>query len=660
MKTKTKINLQMTKKQLEKNIGKKIGLLGLCVALLSPVGNVYAAENTNHIANSTTNDDLEQSVDSFMQDKMKEYQIPGAAVVVVEDGKVVLEKGYGKSNVEENKDFSRDTTFRIASITKTFTATALLQLIEEGKVDKNQNILEYLPDLKLNNPYQTPVTVENLLNYTSGLDSSVLLELSHEEMEMPCGYLLQEMNKKDLTVVTEPGTRIQYCSYGVVLEGCIIEAISGESCADYIANHVLTPLDMKHTAMSFMNQNMSHGYIVQNNQLREYTLTGYFKLYPEGGMISSVEDMSHYIQMFLNNGKYGDAQVLHEDTTQSMLNQSYSYDTLLPGMCYGFSEYDSQGVRLAGHGGYSSDGFLAQVDLYPQYQSGTFLVVNQGNNNITDEFRDYYIDYKEWNTQPQVALENKENTLPITGTYRFSDYSKTTLCKGDVFGGVGEVTITKRNRDTGIEGQIQLDGINEFTKEAYSYVANRMDDTHYQIEGQDKYVVFLTENGKVTGMAMTDDSWHGYYDKIRWYETGKLHVSLTVAAILMYLVCSIGILGRVLLGIGIKKIRIKSAFDWKRKLTILWISFMNAGFLIYSMYRWGDRLRYEIPVDVKMNLMMPFAGMAGMLVLLVLLGKEFVHKQGKIRNRIFDVCFLIISVLYLLLLNYYNLIGFHY
>lgn len=634
---------------------KRMIAAGLSIAMLlaSPAMNVNAAE-----AEKKPTQNFEESVDAFFDEKMQEYDIPGAAVAVVEDGKVVLEKCYGVSNVKENVPFDNDTTFRIASITKTFTATALMQLVEQGKVELKEDIMTYLPELKLENPYEVPVTVENLLTYTSGIDSSTLLELSYEEIEMPCGYLLNEMNQKDLTVVEKPGTHIAYCSYGVVLEGCIIEAVSGESCANYIANHILAPLEMKDTKMSMTDEAMSNGYIVMNQQLMEYTMDGYFKLYPEGGLISSVDDMAKYMQMLLNDGNYMGKQVLMPETAACMLEQAVTYDALLPGMCYGFGEYDEQGVRVVGHGGYAPDGFLSQIDLYPQSKSGTFVIVNQGSNNdIATDFRAFYINARNLASDVESVEmdEIQEENYNVAGNYRFSDYSKTTLCKGDAFGGVGEVQVTSDGTD-----KITLKGINEFTGASYEYEARKLDETHYQIGNESRYIVFLTEEENVVGMAMTDDSWHGYYEKIKWYETGTVQVPFVVLAIFVYLGCILGLVLKLLLHFARRGRKPIEQWDKKRYLVQGWISFMNAGFLIYSLYRWGDCLRYSIPLDVKINLMMPIAGLAGTVLLLVMNVKEYKECTGKMRNRVWDTCFLAVSVIYLFILNYWNLLGFRY
>ena len=174
------------------------------------------------------------------------------------------------------------------------------------------------------------------------------------------------------------------------------------------------------------------------------------------------------------------------------------------------------------------------------------------------------------------------------------------------------------------------------------------------------YIAFLTEDEKVTGMAMTDDSWHGFYEKINWYENGTIHMIFVGMAIVMYLVCILGLVLRFVFRI-VKKKKTK-AEPWKMKRYFLQgcISFMNAGFLIYSLYFWGDRLRYSIPLDVKINLMMPVAGMAGTIILLVMNVKEYTDGLGKVKSRVWDRCYIIVSVLYLLILMYWNLFGFQY
>ncbi|WP_162300670.1 serine hydrolase domain-containing protein [Anaerosacchariphilus polymeriproducens] len=607
--------------------------------------------------------EMETALDSFFEKEMKKNNIPGAAVVVVKDGKEFIKKSYGFADVDTKLDFDKDiTTFRIASITKVFTSTALMKLVEEGKVRLDSDIRSYLPELKIKNPYDKPITVENLLTHTSGIDSSSLKELSYKKQDMPCGYLLNEMNQKHLTVISEPGSHIEYCSYGVVLQGCIIEAVSGMSCKDYIAKNLLEPIKMKDTIMSMEDEKLSTGYNCINNKLKRSTLEGCFKLYPEGGLISSLTDMGHFIQTYLNDGNYGGQQILDKGTVENILRTHAEYDEILPGMCYGFSEYQEQGVRLVGHGGYAPDGFLSQLDLYPDENIGTFIVVNQGsNNNITEEFRTFFVSYLNMKSSKQKINEAKGETdsYQVAGTYRLSDYSKTTLCKGDAFGGVGEVNIKKLK-----SGKILISGRDEFTGKACKFIAKKQEPLKYKIKDSDKYVVFHTQGSKVINMAMSDSSWHGYYEKLSWYETSGVQMPAFLAGLLMYSFCILVFVLRV------SKCFVFKCLGKERKITEKWnkiryilitlISFMYAGFYIYSMFRWGTRLRYSIPLDVKLNLMMPIIGTVGVIIFGICVIYEWVKRKGRIKIRLFDLTFLMISIIFIFLFNYWNLLGFRY
>lgn len=624
--------------------------------------------------------DIESNMDSFFNEKMEEYNIPGAAVVVVKEGKVVFQKAYGYADAESKIKFDTDkTTFRIASITKVFTASALMQLVEEGKVELNENIRTYLPNLKINNPYDKPVTVENLLTHTSGIDSSVLMELSYDKLSMPCGYLLNEMNQKNLKVVKEPGSNIEYCSYGVVLQGCIIEAISGMSCKDYINENIIKPLGMNQTVMAMEEDNLTSGYNYFNGKLTKSTLEGAFKLYPVGGLISSISDMADFMKMYLNGGSYNGQRVFSETTVKDILTTHETYDKILPGMCYGFGEFREQGVRVVGHGGYSPDGLLSQLDLYPQNNTGTFVIVNQGsNNNITDEFRSFFVSYlnlkdkklKDMSLKNMNQKESEENddekesnassdSINVSGTYRFSDYSKTTLCKGDAFGGVGEVTIKQLNGD-----KIKISGRDDYTGKSYTVTALKRESLQYQIEDSDDYLVFHAQGKRIDSMAMTDTSWHGYYEKLSWYETSCVQMPVFIAGLLLYVFSFFAVIIRELKRVVWKRLgkQYEKVNSWNkiRYALLASISFMYGGFYVYSLFSWGMRLRYSIPIDVKINLMMPIVGTLGVVLFAVSVIYEWFKRKGKVRSRIFDTVFLCISLIFLFLFWYWNLLGFQY
>ena len=177
-------------------------------------------------------DNLEKFTDDFFNQYMKAYQIPGGAIVIIQNGEILFKKGYGYSSLKDKKFFTtNDTYFSIASITKTFTSVAIMKLIQEGEVDINESIQTYLPNLKIDNPYAEKITVQQLLTHSGGIDSSYTEDLSYKALNNnEPHHLLNLLNKRGVKVIHRPGQLVEYSSYGTVILGAIIEEVSGMSC----------------------------------------------------------------------------------------------------------------------------------------------------------------------------------------------------------------------------------------------------------------------------------------------------------------------------------------------------------------------------------------------------------------------------------------------
>ncbi len=616
--------------------------------------------------------DLEAFSDEFFNQYMKQYQIPGGAVVIVQGNKILFEKGYGYSNLEEKVAFDVEkTSFSIASITKTFTAIAMMKLVEEGKIDLDKDILTYIPTLKMDNPYKEKVTVRQLLTHTSGIDSSYTEDLSYEEIDNnEPHYLLDLLNKRGIKVVSRPGQFVEYSSYGTVVLGAIVEEVGGISCASYIEQNILKPLNMQQTKLLSPDYNRTKGYRYNGKCITEAELIGYFKMYPEGGLVSTIEDMAHYIQMLLGEGSYEGNIILDTALLKQMFMTQASFDEVLPGMGYGFAEYMSQGVRAIGHAGYSIDGTLSEVVIYPQYNIGTFIVVNQGsNNNIQEEFRKAFISRYLKNEDlidKKFASEeeNEEHIVKahknVTGIYRFSDYSKSNIHKGNTFG-MGEIKVEQIDDTT-----ILMSGNDDFTFEPYKKEAVYIGDLTYKVNDEEEVIVFREDRqGNIAYMANTATSNHGIYEKLKWYEEARWQVPFFVAALGIYII-QLVVSFFIYIRRKIKKKK-RSSKGYTGKL-INSIAFLNITFFIYSMCFWGDRLRYFVPMDIYINLMMPNISVILTFILGGALIKDIyksIYKrqesnQKPIYRRLYEIGMLLLSILFVLFLNYWNFIGFRF
>jgi CubicO group peptidase (beta-lactamase class C family) len=190
--------------------------------------------------------DLETFTDELITRQLDEYHIAGAVVSIVQDGKIELTRGYGYANIEEQIPVTPDETiFRIGSAGKLFTWTAVMQLVEQGKIDLDTDINTYLPDFKIPDTFPEPITMLNLLSHTAGFEERTTGTESRgpEEIISLHEYLSRYMPDR----VRPAGELITYSNYGTALAGYIVEAVSGMPFEKYIERYLFSPLSMAHS-----------------------------------------------------------------------------------------------------------------------------------------------------------------------------------------------------------------------------------------------------------------------------------------------------------------------------------------------------------------------------------------------------------------------------
>ncbi|NMM65966.1 beta-lactamase family protein [Clostridium sp. P21] len=199
---------------------------------------------------SLNKDSIENFADKMFNEQLKKFNVPGAVFTVVKDNKVIFEKGYGYSDLNKKTPVDPKTTvFRAASVSKTFTATAVMQLKEKDKVNLNEDVNKYLKDFKIDNKYSKPVTLNNLLTHTAGFDEKFIKESQIES------YLQEKSLKDNLIsrprpIIREPGEIPQYSNYGMSVAGYAVESITGVPFNKYIEDNILKPLNMTNSSFS--------------------------------------------------------------------------------------------------------------------------------------------------------------------------------------------------------------------------------------------------------------------------------------------------------------------------------------------------------------------------------------------------------------------------
>ncbi len=322
-----------------------------------------------------TRADVEAWLDGFMPYALQRGDVAGAVVVVVKDGAVLLQKGYGYSDVEARKPVDPEyTLFRPGSVAKLFTWTAVMQLAERGKLDLDADINTYL-DFKIPAREGKPITLRNIMTHTPGFDETVRALFVRKVEDLPS--LEKALKHWVPPRVTVAGSTPAYSNYGAGLAGYIVQRISGEPFDDYIERHIFVPLGMAHSTFrqplpAQLQPLMSKGYNVASGEAKPFEI---ITLPPAGSLSSSGGDMAHFMIAHLQNGTFGSTRILEETTAVKMHGTASTIIPPLNSMLLGFYQNNINGHRVITHAG-DTNWFHAELNLFPDEGVGLYLSLN--------------------------------------------------------------------------------------------------------------------------------------------------------------------------------------------------------------------------------------------------------------------------------------------
>lgn len=349
------------------------------VCLLSLVATVFSAAPLGAApADIRQLDQLESFVDGVMYTSMQNHHVAGAVVSIVADGEAIFSKGYGYSDLQQKTPVDpAHTLFRIASISKLLTWTALMQLQEQGKLDLHRDINDYLDGIEIPPTFEAPITVAHLMSHTPGLEDHVINLFSRDPADMrPFVELLNEQLPERMR---PPGDLASYSNHGTALAAAIVAQVSGMPWADYVETHILEPLGMEFSSIrqplqDTLSANMSQGYRWQAGryQLQPFE---FVPLAPAGGASASAGDMSRFLLTYLNGGELDGVRILQPETVALMQQGLYQSDPRLSSALHGFYESNKNGQRIFGHGG-DTIWFHSEFMLMPESKLGLFISTN--------------------------------------------------------------------------------------------------------------------------------------------------------------------------------------------------------------------------------------------------------------------------------------------
>jgi CubicO group peptidase (beta-lactamase class C family) len=307
------------------------------------------------------------------------HHLSGMTVAVVRDGEVILLKGYGYADIEKRASVDPERTlFRIGSVTKALTWTALMQMYAEGRVDLSAPANQFLPEeLSIRSPWKASPTLHDLMDHTPGYDDVPMVGLFRHE---PYKGVLKDALVENLPVIVrKPGEMVAYSNFGAALAGLIVERVSNVSWEDYVENRVLAPLGMtsatgKQPVPADLAPQMATGYRWTGGEMKPQGFE-YAPLAPAVGASASAASMAHFMLADLQDGRYGSERIMPEWAVRQMHEPLYRAAPQLGAWLHGLYEFRPASPRVYGHRG-GTLWFHSLMALFPETNTGLFVSFN--------------------------------------------------------------------------------------------------------------------------------------------------------------------------------------------------------------------------------------------------------------------------------------------
>ena len=582
--------------------------------------------------------DLEAFADAFFAVQMAERHIPGAVLIVVQDGKVLLSKGYGFANREKRIPMDPETTVvRIGSVSKLFVATAVMQLAEQGQLDLHADVNRYLTTFQLDDNYPEPVTLAHLLSHTAGFDDFYPPPVFDPAGRQPLGdYLAEHMPPR----ISPVGEMINYSNHGYALAGYIVEQVSGMPFDEYVAGHILSPLRMHQSRYLLslpLPEERAVGYVYQDGTYLSQAVD-YDHDYPGGSMVSTAADMARFMLAHLGGGCYGDACILQPATVAEMHEQQFTHHPQLPGWTYGFEEEFHNGQRVIGHGG-AIRGFGNSLAVVPEHKLGYFISFNcecAGSSacGMLSAFDEQFFDryFPAESGAPPVPVSEVPLSR-LAGRYRYVRHHHTTINKLWVF---ENDTIVATNGDTLVVHN------GEFRQ-----IAPLM---FQEVNGDRRFAFRVDGWGRVTHMFGGPH----VYERLAWYETSPFHHVLFEGFGWLW-----GAIAAAWLAIGfIRRRGGQPAEPLLVRCTygpVVAMLVLNATFLISL-----DGFFWRSPGTMKTMLVLPLVSTGLGVGVLIVAGLLWWRRRGSLAGRVYYAVVALVAACFTWFLDYWNMLGFHF
>lgn len=493
---------------------------------------IAVAHEGEHSADLNDTAQLEAFMDGVVNTVMYQRRIPGAVVTVVKDGRVALNKGYGYADVEKKSPIDPERTlFRIASVSKTINATAVMQLVEQGKLDLNGEanalLKQYNAGFALPDHYPQKIRLLDLIDHTAGFDERAIGMSRLDKSKVPGlgTYLASRMPPQ----VMPPRATTSYSNHGVAVAGYLVELASGEPYSAYVRDHIFTPLGMTHSRVEWEESiagDIAQGYQVSGGGVKPVPYD-HFCLPPAGAMLSSGADMAQFMLAHLQKGQLGDARILGETYINEMHRMQYEQDERIgAGLGVSFFVGTLNGHRFSEHGG-DLNGFASRIWLMPDDGVGIFTSCNVDDGTLRGAIAGQFMErYFSDPHKPDVApVDLAKESAKYIGTYRNNRYARRSIEKLSTL--MSELYLSSDGK-----GNLLLSSSGgdpkKFTTMGNGVLLN--------VRENERATFRLGNDGAVTHLLTGGAA----FERLKWYEEARFHKAFIAVAIVLFASALVG------------------------------------------------------------------------------------------------------------------------
>jgi CubicO group peptidase (beta-lactamase class C family) len=605
--------------------------------------------------------ELDALLDPIFARVMAARDIPGAVCAVVGPDGFLYLRGHGVADLETGATMDPETTIvRVASLSKVFTAAAVVQQIEAGRLGLDDPVNRRLKTFQLpENPFGIAVTLRHLVTHTAGFDDRFLgMGAPTRDALEPLGdYLARRMPP----VVYPPGQVASYSNHGMALAGHLVEVVTGQNFADYASEHLFAPLGMTHTTFDLPESepaDWAAGYMdLRGKRMRadlDYPCT-----VPASSLVSTAGDMARFLRALLEGG----APILSPEGLAVMQARQFAQHPGVPGHAVAWLERYDNGLRILEHGGLIW-GFVSLLHLVPEKGVGIFVCQNTQGGGLTHAIagaiHDAYFPAGPV-PRPEVA---PEDTSPYPGVYRHARHTQTSLEK---FATIAAEFISEVRVDAGNQpGMLRLAWLDTLGNERFHWRAAHAggglyqriaDESHFSDRG---YVAFGMEEDaqRANYLYIEDDA----YIRLQWYEQrrvllGAMSLSLGVA-LLNTLLAPINALRRKIKGHApnahARRIRTLAYATGLSQVSFA----VGLGLFLWRIHPYA--IGYGPPHALIAVLTLPLVTAALWLALLGLAAITWPRDGWTPGLRLHAALILVVTPVFLALLHYWNLLGYRF